>query len=65
MVSRTPPRRKKAILLDFVMVAVDQDKPDAFGQCMADLLVISLFFCIRYCDYTKTNPHHRTNQFRF
>ena len=66
MVSRTsPPRREKAVPLGFVMVAVAQAKPDAFNQCMADLLVIALFFCLRSCQYTKTNSHRRTTQFRF
>ena len=32
---------------------------------MADLLVIVLFFCLRSCEYTKTNSHRRTTQFRF
>ena len=32
---------------------------------MADLLVNALFFCLCSCDYTKTNLHCRTTQFRF
>ena len=59
-----PPRREKEVPWGFVMVAVAQYKPDAFDLCMADLLVIDLFFCLWYCKYTKTNPHHRTTQFR-
>ena len=55
-----PPRREKAFPLGFVMVALTQSKPDAFDHCMADLLAIALFFCIRSCKYTKTNSHHST-----
>ena len=47
------------------MFAVARAKPDAFNQCMADLLAISLFFCLRYCEYTKTNSQRRTTQFFF
>ena len=60
-----PPWSEKEVLLCFVMVAVAQAKLDAFNQCMADLLVIALFFCLRSCEYTKTNSHRRTTQFRF
>ena len=66
MVSRTPPpRREKSVTLGFVMVAVSQAKLDAFDQWMTDLLVISLFLCLRSCDYTNTNSHRHTTQFRF
>ena len=37
----------------------------AFSQCWSDLIIISLFFCLRSCEYTKTNSHRRTTQFRF
>ena len=47
------------------MVAVAQAKLDAFRQCMVNLLIISLLFCLRSCEYTKTNSHRRTTQFRF
>ena len=47
------------------MVAVAQAKLYAFNQCMADLLVIALFFCLSSCEYTKTNSNFRTTQFRF
>ena len=66
MVSRTPPpRREKSVTLGFVMVAVSQAKLDAFDQWMTDLLVISLFLCLRSCDYTNTNYHRCTTQFCF
>ena len=32
---------------------------------MVDLLFITLFFCFRYCEYSKTNYHLRTTQFFF
>ena len=37
---------------------------DAFSQCWTDLIVLALFFCLRLCEYTKTNSHCRTTQFR-
>ena len=49
----------------FSVVAVAQAKPDAFDQCMADLLGIAILFCLRYCEHTKTNSHRRTTQFLF
>ena len=35
------------------------------SQCLADLIQIALFFCLRSCEYTKTNSHRRTVQFRY
>ena len=43
------PWHEKSVPLGFMMVAVSQSKPDALDQCMADLLVIALFFCLCYC----------------
>ena len=60
-----PPWREKAVPLGFVMVTISQAKHNVFDQCMEDLLVISLFFCLRYCEYTKTNSQRRTTQFFF
>ena len=60
-----PPRREQAFHLRFSVVAVAQAKPDAFDQCMADLLGIAILFCLRYCEHTKTNSHRRTTQFLF
>ena len=48
-----------------MILAVAQAKLDAFDKCIADLLVIALFFCLCSCKYTKTNSHRRTIQFRF
>ena len=31
--------------------------------CLADLVQIGLYFCLRSCEYTKTNSHRRTTQF--
>ena len=61
----TPSRREKSVPLGFWMVAVSQAKMDAFNQFMADLLVISLLFCLRSFDYTNTNYYRCTTQFRF
>ena len=60
-----PLRREEAVPLVFVVMAVSQAKPDTFDQCMADLLIISLFFCLRSCEYTNTNSHRRTTKFLF
>ena len=47
------------------MFAVAHAAADAFSQCWADLIVLALFFCLRLCEYKKTNSQHRTTQFRF
>ena len=61
-----PPQwHEKSVPLGFVMVAVAQSNREAFEQCMLDILVIVLFFCLRYCGYNKTNSHRRTTQLRF
>ena len=57
--------RERSAPLGFMMFAVARSKLDAFNQCMADLLVIALFFCLCYCEYNKTNSHRHTTQFRF
>ena len=59
------PQCENAVTLGFAMVDVTQAKPDVFEQCMADSIFISFFFCLRSCDYTKTNSHCRTTQFKF
>ena len=33
-------------------------------QCLADLVQIGLYLCLRLCEYTKTNSRRRTTQFR-
>ena len=33
-------------------------------QCLGNLIKIALYFCLRPCEYMKTNPHKHTNQFR-
>ena len=47
------------------MFAAAHADADAFSQCWSDLIIIALFFCLRSCEYTKTNSHRRTTQFRF
>ena len=60
-----PPQREKAIPLGFVVFAATHVDADAFSQCWEDLIVLSLFFCLRLCEYTKTNSHRCTTLFRF
>ena len=46
------------------MVAAEAANPSCpFAQCSADLIQIALFFCLRSCEYTKTNSHRWTFQF--
>ena len=60
-----PPKRGKIIPLGLVMAVVDAtDISCPFSQCQADLIQISLFFCLRLFKYTKTKLHRRTVQFR-
>ena len=33
-------------------------------KCLTDLVQIGFYFCLRSCEYTKTNLHRRTTQFR-
>ena len=48
------------------MAATEASNPSClFAQCLADLTQIALFFCLRSCEYTQTNSHRRTVQFRF
>ena len=60
-----PPQHENVFPLYFVMVDIAQAKPEAFYKCMAYLLVFALLFCLRSCDYVKTNSHRHTTQFRF
>ena len=48
------------------MVAAEAADPSClFSQCLADLIQIALFFCLRLCEYTKTNSHRWTVQLLF
>ena len=47
------------------MFVVTRVAADAFSQCWEDLIFLALFFCLRSCEYKKTNSHRRTTQFRF
>ena len=60
-----PPRREKAIPLGMVISIGEQADASPKAQCTADLIQIGLFFCLRSCEYTKTQSHRRTTQFRF
>ena len=48
------------------MIAAEAVDPSChFTQCSAYLIHITLFFCLRSCEYTKTNSHRWTIQFQF
>ena len=60
-----PSRREKAVPLGLVVAAAKGSRKTAKGRCLGDLIQIALYFCLRSCEYTKTNSHTRTTQFRF
>ena len=60
-----PSKQETAIHLGLVMAIVEAaDISCPFAQCQADLIQISLFFCLWLCEYTKINLHRRRVQFR-
>ena len=62
--SRTPTCRQNPSPLGLV---VDSSRGASYNpkdHCLADLVKIVLYFCLRSCEYTKTNSHRRTTQFR-
>ena len=62
----TSQKQEKPTPLGLVMVATDAAEPSCpFEKCLADLIQTTIFFCLRSCNYTNTNSHRRTVQFRF
>ena len=60
-----PSKQETAIPLGLVMAIVEAaDISCPFAQCQANLIQISLFFCLWLCEYTKINLHRRRVQFR-
>ena len=58
-----PTHRDKYTPLGFFMTASAAANPTCqLAQCTADLIQISLFFCIGSCKYTNMQPHKRTVQ---
>lgn len=60
-----PSKREKAIPRGLVTQAAQAADSSPLAQCMACLILIALFFCLRSCEYTKTSSHRRTVQFRY
>ena len=61
-----PPQWEKAIPLGLIMSAASAEKPSCqLTLCNDNLIQISLFFSLHSCEYTKTQSHRRTSQFRF
>ena len=59
-----PTSLQKPYPLGFVLAASKGEISNPKNQCLADLVQIGLYFCLRSCEYTKTNSHQRTTQFR-
>ena len=60
-----PPKKEKCIPLGLVMAAAEAAGISCpFTECSSDLMQTTLFFCLWSCEYTKTNSHRRTVQFR-
>ena len=60
-----PSRREKAVPLGLVVAAAQGSQKTAKGRCLGDLIQLAIYFCLRSCEYSKTNSHKRTTQFRF
>ena len=60
-----PSKREKAIPLGLVMSLAAAAGASPLAACTSDLIIIALFFCLRSCEYSKTNSHRRTTQFCF
>ena len=45
------------------MAAARNTSSSPKDRCLADLVQIGLYFCLRSCEYTKTNSHRRKTQF--
>ena len=55
----------KAVPLRLVVVEATVSTKTTKGRFLGDLIHIALYFCLRSCEYTKTNWHKLTAQFRF
>ena len=60
-----PARQENSVLLGLVVAAAKGFTKTVKGRCLGDLIQIELYFCISSSEYTKTNYHKRTTQFRF
>ena len=55
--------RQKPAPLGLVVAAARNTSSSPKDWCLAYLVQIGLYFCLRSCDYTKTNSYRRTTQF--
>ena len=60
-----PARQEKAVPIELVVTAAKGSTNTVKGRCLGDLIHIVLYFCLRSCEYTKTNSHKCTTQFQF
>ena len=51
--------------LGLVVATAKGSTKTAKGRCLGYLIHIALYFCLRSCEYTKTNSHKRTTQYQF
>ena len=59
-----PSRREKKIQQGLVMSIAASPLKSAKARCTVDIIIIVLFFCLRSCEYSKTNSYRRTTQYR-
>ena len=59
-----PTSRQKTVPLCLVVAAARNAISGPKDWCLADLVQIGFYFSLRSCEYTKTNLHRRTTQFR-
>ena len=59
-----PPKRENDIPLGLVISIGASASKYPKSQCTADLVQRALFFCLCSCEYTKTQSHRHTTQFR-
>ena len=58
-----PTSRQKPVPLGLVVDSARNVGSSSKYWCLAYLVQIGLYFCLRSCEYTKTNSHRRTTQF--
>ena len=59
-----PSKREKETPLVLVMSNPSTSGYSSKATCTTDLIIIVLFFCLRSCEYSKMNSHHRTKKLR-
>ena len=55
--------RQKPVPIGLVVASTRNAGSSPKDRCLADLVQIGFYFCLRSCEYTKTNSHRHTTQF--